>query len=112
MQWDPSPAGGFTTGKPWLAPIDPEERNVEAERGEPGSLLELYRQLIALRRSLGNTFRLLPAEPGVVVFERGPYVVAVNASRDEQSAPPGQIILATHAGSRGLPPHAGVIVRA
>ena len=43
MQWDASPTGGFTTGEPWLPPIDPAERNVEAQRGDPGSLLELYR---------------------------------------------------------------------
>ena len=111
MQWDASPRGGFTTGRPWLPPIDPEQRNVEAERVEPGSLLQLYRRLIALRRELGDAFRLLPAEPGVVAFERGRHVVAVNTSDEERPAPPGEIVLATHAGS-GLPPHAGVIVRA
>jgi len=111
MQWDASPAGGFTTGRPWLAPIDPEVRNVEDQRSDPRSLLRFYGELIALRRELGGGFRLLPAEPGVIVFERGRHIVAVNTSNDEQPAPPGEIILATHAG-RALPPHAGVIVRA
>ena len=111
MQWDASPAGGFTTGGPWLAPIDPEVRNVEDQRSDPRSLLRFYGELIALRRELGGGFRLLPAEPGVIVFERGRHIVAVNTSNDEQPAPPGEIILATHAG-RALPPHAGVIVRA
>lgn len=46
MQWDASPTGGFTTGDPWLPPIDPEERNVEAQRADPGSLLNHYRRLI------------------------------------------------------------------
>jgi alpha-glucosidase len=50
MQWDASPAGGFTTGTPWLTPVDPGERNVETQRGDPGSLLEHYRRLIAERR--------------------------------------------------------------
>src|SRR5919197_3627053 len=66
MQWDASPTGGFTSGEPWLPAIDPEQRNVEAERGDPGSLLELYRRLIAVRRELGGKFRLLPSEPGVL----------------------------------------------
>jgi alpha-glucosidase len=110
MQWDATPSGGFTTGRPWLPPIDPEARNVEAERGDPASLLELYRRLIALRRELVGDFRLLPAEPGVLSFERGHHVVAVNTGPDEAPAPPGEVVLATHGGD-GLPPHAGVIVK-
>jgi alpha-glucosidase len=110
MQWDASPSGGFTTGAPWLPPIDPEQRNVEAESGKPGSLLELYRRLIALRRELGGDFRLLPAEPGVLAFERGRHVIAINTTDEERASPAGDLVLATHAGE-GLPPHAGVIVR-
>jgi alpha-glucosidase len=49
MQWDASPNGGFTTGTPWLPPIDPQERNVEAQRGDRDSLLEHYRCLISER---------------------------------------------------------------
>ena len=44
MQWDATPNGGFTTGTPWLPPVDPERRNVEAQRGDPASLLEHYRE--------------------------------------------------------------------
>jgi alpha-glucosidase len=49
MLWDTSPNGGFTAGTPWL-PTGPAEVNVAAQRGQPGSMLALYRQLIALRR--------------------------------------------------------------
>jgi glycosidase len=42
MQWDATRNGGFTTGSPWLPPVDAERRNVEAQRGDPGSLLEHY----------------------------------------------------------------------
>ena len=111
MQWDATRNGGFTTGRPWLPPIDPEKRNVEAERGNPASLLELYRRLIALRRELAGDFQLLEAVPEVVSFRRGPHVVAVNTGPGEVPAPRGEIVLATH-DAEGLPPHAGVIVRA
>jgi alpha-glucosidase len=111
MQWDASPSGGFTAGEPWLPLIDPEERNVEAERADPSSLLELYRRLIALRRELGGDFRLLPSEPGVLAFERGRHVIAVNTATEQRAAPPGEPVLATHDGD-GLPPHAGVILKA
>ena len=50
MQWEASPTGGFTTGEPWLPPIDPEKRNVEAQRADPDSLLNYYRRLIETRR--------------------------------------------------------------
>jgi alpha-glucosidase len=52
MQWSDTPNAGFTTGSPWL-PISENVRtcNVEAQRRDPGSLLNLYRRLLALRRS-------------------------------------------------------------
>jgi alpha-glucosidase len=49
MQWDGSPTGGFTTGEPWLPSIDPQGRNVEAQRDDPDSLLNHYRRLIQER---------------------------------------------------------------
>jgi len=110
MQWDASAKAGFTTGEPWLPLVDPQERNVESQRGDTGSLLELYRHLVALRRTLGDGFRLVDAEPGVVAFERAGHTVAVNTTREPRTAPRGEIVLATHA-KTGLPPHAAVIVR-
>lgn len=50
MQWDPTPNGGFTTGAPWLPLTDPAQRNVADQARDPGSVLSLYRHLIALRR--------------------------------------------------------------
>jgi alpha-glucosidase len=110
MQWDATPTGGFTTGVPWLPPIDPDVRNVEAQRNDPESLLNLYRRLIDLRPGLGSRFRLLDAEPGVVSFERGDHVVTVNTTRELRPAPPGDVVLATHEDPELLP-HAGLIVR-
>ena len=110
MQWETGPTAGFTTGRPWLQLVDPQERSVEAQRGDDGSLLELYRRLIELRRALGRGFRLLEAEPGVVAYERDEYLVAVNTTGDPRTAPEGELVLATH-DSEGLPPHGALIVR-
>jgi alpha-glucosidase len=110
MQWETGPEAGFTTGTPWLPVVDPERRNVEDQRGDPGSLLELYRRLLELRSRLGSGFRLLDAEPGVVAFERGTHTIAVNTSGEQRPAPAGETVLATHEGKR-LPAHAAVIVR-
>jgi alpha-glucosidase len=108
MQWEAN--GGFTTGDPWLPLVDPEARNVSDQLADPGSLLNLYRRLIELRRGLGPGFRLLDAEPGVVAYERDGHIVAVNTTAEPRSAPAGEPVLATHAGE-GLPAHAALIVR-
>lgn len=52
MQWDASSNAGFTTGTPWL-PIGDDYPivNVESLDADPGSILMLYRRLIALRRA-------------------------------------------------------------
>lgn len=52
MPWDTGANAGFTTGTPWLPlAADHHERNVAAQQREPGSLLLLYRRLLALRRA-------------------------------------------------------------
>ena len=51
MQWSPRSGVGFTTGKPWEAPqADSLTTNVAVENRDPKSLLNLYRQLIHLRK--------------------------------------------------------------
>jgi oligo-1,6-glucosidase/alpha-glucosidase len=53
MQWDAGPNAGFApeAARPWL-PVHPKSSmlNVEAERRDPQSILNCYRQLLALRR--------------------------------------------------------------
>jgi alpha-glucosidase len=80
MQWDGSPKGGFTTGAPWLPPVDPLECNVEAQRGDPASFLALVRELVSLRRDLGDEFELLDASQGVIAYRRGAHTVALNTT--------------------------------
>ncbi|MDP1622787.1 MAG: alpha-glucosidase [Bacteroidales bacterium] len=52
MQWVPETKEGFTTGNPWL-PLnkDTRLRNVRQQEGEPSSLLNLYRNLIKVRKT-------------------------------------------------------------
>jgi alpha-glucosidase len=113
MQWDGSPGGGFSTGEAWLAAVDPAERNVEAQRDDPGSALTLTRELIALRRELGDGFELLDAADGVVAYRRGGHTVAVNTTAEPRSVPlRGDPRLETMPGALRdgeLAPHAGAI---
>ena len=52
MQWSQSVNGGFTTGTPWLA-VNPNYQtiNVEAQEEDPDSILNFYKEMIALRKS-------------------------------------------------------------
>lgn len=75
MLWDDSPMADFTEGRPWL-PIDANSktRNVDAQRRQRGSIYNLYRALIALRREhpvlADGKIQGVRAENNVLRFER------------------------------------------
>ncbi|MBY0519088.1 MAG: DUF3459 domain-containing protein [Sphingomonas sp.] len=75
MPWDASPHAGFSAVEPWL-PLNADwpTRNVAAQSTDPGSMLGLYRSLLALRRSEAalstGDFSLCDAPDGVLAYER------------------------------------------
>jgi alpha-glucosidase len=80
MPWlPPSVAGdaaGFSTGRPWLpVTADAEQLNVQAQAGDPRSLLSLVRSLLALRKVSAvlrhGSMRLLDGPPEAIVLSRG-----------------------------------------
>jgi alpha-glucosidase len=116
MQWDGSRFAGFSQGQPWL-PItkDAAQRNVASERGDPGSLYNLYRRLIALRRRhpalATGSYRPVAAEGDVLAYVRAQgdeqFLVALNLGAVAASValPEGQgtvvlSILDEHGGER------------
>jgi alpha-glucosidase len=112
MQWDASPTGGFSTGDPWLPPVDPAERNVADQSADPESMLGLCKRLIELRRELGGDLRMLDTAEGVLAYRRGDHVVAINTRAQRRPFSTGRPLLETHAGacSEGqLAAHAGVV---
>jgi hypothetical protein len=64
-----------TTGQAWLPLGDYGARNVAAQREDPGSLLNLTRQLIALKKRLQGPYQGLPSPAGSWRYARGPAVV-------------------------------------
>jgi len=123
MQWDDDPQAGFTTGQPWL-PLsgDHAARNVAALDAEPHSILNLYRALIALRRthralSVG-TFRLLTADEDVLIYERSHrgerLIVALNFGTHDRPPPDmlagASVLISTHGDRGGV--HDGTPLRA
>ena len=88
MQWAPRPGLGFTTGTPWEgAQSDSFTATVASEETDPGSLLNLYRRLIHLRRqnealANGALVPLTADNPQVAAYLRrsGPHAVLVVAN--------------------------------
>ena len=115
MQWDGSPSGGFTSGEPWLPPVDPGATNVDAQREDPRSTLSLVRDLLALRRVLGDGIELVDAPPGLLAYRRGDHAVAINTTAEALRIPfRGDALLETAPAAlrnRTLAGHAGVITR-
>ena len=74
MPWDSSPTGGFTTGRPWLPLGDHATINVASETRDAGSMLALYKGLIALRAAhpalVGGTIEAIAWSDGMVTYER------------------------------------------
>jgi len=76
MQWSAAPGAGFTSGTPWES-VQPDVQTTNVGRGnaEPGSLLNLYRRLIHLRRSNdaladGRLIALTTGNPAVAGYLR------------------------------------------
>jgi alpha-glucosidase len=115
MQWDASSSGGFTSGEAWLPPVDPEQTNVEAQRDDPRSMLSLVRDLLTVRRLLGEGLELIESSPGVLAYRRGDHMIAINTTPDPQPAAlAGELVLETRPGTFGngvLGPHAAAISR-
>jgi alpha-glucosidase len=125
MQWDASPTAGFTAEgvTPWLPFGDNAHRNVAAQRDDPGSTLNLCRDLLALRKAefAGQItgYEQLPAPPGVWLYRCGPLLVAANFT-DEGVTLRGlaEILLATSPAVRDgaagvrLQPWQGLVTRA
>jgi len=52
MQWNDTPNAGFTQGIPWLpVPMTYETHNVASEQKDPNSILNFYKNLLALRHT-------------------------------------------------------------
>ena len=111
IRWSAGPRGGFTTGIPWLPlPPDAPSGSVDAQRGDPASMLALHRALLALRRTESalsvGAFELLEARSdGLLCFRRHvegrSFVIALNLSSSpievaHPSVAGARVVLGTH----------------
>jgi alpha-glucosidase len=115
MQWDDGPNTGFSESEPWL-PVAHDFRvtNVANQARNPASILNLYRNLIALRRSKpilqSGAYRPLVASGDVLLFvrEKGQerLLVALNMGQEPAAATfpsdlAGKLLLSTWADRAG-----------
>ncbi|HHZ18557.1 MAG TPA: alpha-glucosidase [Acholeplasmataceae bacterium] len=76
MQWSGAENAGFTTGKPWIGiNSNYPEINVEKDLGDPGSILNYYRKIFAIRKAhpvvIYGTYReYYPKSNAIAVYER------------------------------------------
>ena len=122
LPWDAT--GGFSSGEPWL-PVDPAHLplNVAAQSDDPGSMLMLYRRLLALRRATpalsAGRIADVRAEGTVLTWLRGDgaerYRIVLNLGDGDVPFPtiePGDRLLSTHDGmSPTLRPAEGVLLK-
>jgi alpha-glucosidase len=125
MPWTDEPGAGFTAAgvEPWL-PFGDLAVNVAAQRADPGSVLHLVRDLIALRRAHDDlhagAYTPLEAPGGAWAYRRGERaVVALNLSDARVVVPgvSGRVAIGTDrardgealAGSVDLAPWEGVV---
>ena len=95
MQWNDTPNAGFTKAIPWLpVPESYKTHNVESEKKDPNSILNFYRNLLALRHTNkalldGNYIALNQDDPSVLSYLRSykdqGVIVVLNMSDSQQT---------------------------
>ena len=130
MQWDAGRFAGFSSAEPWLPLADDFARcNVASERADADSLLNLYRRLVALRRTrpalTRGSYRTVTASDDLLAYMREAdgerVLVALNFGAAEAKLPSkylGTVLLSTDCvqggrsldGSLTLRGHAGAVV--
>jgi alpha-glucosidase len=123
IPWEPGPGLGFTEATtPWLPFGDHDGQTVAEQRSMPRSLLQRYRELIALRRDrlADGAFAWLADDGPVVAYRRGDLVVAANCGQevvDPSWLRTGTVLFDTGSDRRGptasmgplLPDHARIL---
>jgi alpha-glucosidase len=116
MQWSAARNAGFSAGEPWL-PVGPDfrSRNVENQRADPTSILNLYRGLLALRRAhpalVAGRYHPVAAQGDLLLYRReheeDRILVALNMGGVPTNVRPrtmslrGRILLSSHADRNG-----------
>jgi alpha-glucosidase len=96
---------------PWL-PIPPAfaAASVEAQEGDPSSMLSLWRAAISARPE--GAFAWVESPPGTLVFTRDGLTCAVNVDGEPMPVPDGEVMLASERLEGALPAGAAAWIAA
>ena len=107
FQWDDSPYAGFSTVETWL-PVNEDypERNVELQKQNPRSILNLYRKLLSYRKSHNSlsigSYESLDSPEGTFVYLRQyndeKHLIALNFTDEAKTlslSSAGKIVIST-----------------
>ncbi len=135
MQWNNSPYAGFSIVKPWLrVSNDFQSRNTEAQERSASSILNLYKEVLRLRKDStslsAGSYREVFYSDKVLAYLRyddhdNPYLIVLNFTdekafvslKDEYhgqivvSASLGKTLASFNTGVFEMPPNEGYIVR-
>jgi alpha-glucosidase len=112
IPWTSETGGGFTAPSvdPWLPVAASPGGSVREQRGDPGSILRLTKDLIALRRASSDLsrgdYRTIPSPPGTWAYRRGGEIlvaVGLSDSTSEITCPRGSVVAATDPERIGSP---------
>jgi alpha-glucosidase len=109
---------GFGGATPWLPqPTTWGTLSVEAQDGDPASMLALYREMLALRRAepalLGESFEWLPSDDHMLAFRRDDVLCVVNLGASAPLPQHSEVLLASGELTGGvLPSDTAVWLRA
>lgn len=117
MRW--TPEGGFTTGTPWLGIFEESSGfSAEEQQADPGSILNWYRSLVALRRRnsefiYGGIEFLQPSWRDYFGYVRGgKFLIEMNLAGEERPRPlfhrRTEVLLGWRTGDRMAPWEASV----
>ena len=115
IPWESAEPHGWEGAEPWLPwPPEAARRSVESQRADAGSILHLYRRLLATRRASPALTRgdleLLPSPDGVLAYRRrcggDARTMLVNCSDQARAVPLKadlRVEIASDAGGEGHP---------
>lgn len=106
IPWTPDPGHGWATASPWLPwPPRPDAVNAASEQTEPGSMANLYRRMLELRRGRESLrtgdMGLIPTPSEVVGYVRSDgedavtVLVNFSAAEHEVSGIDGKVLLSS-----------------
>jgi alpha-glucosidase len=130
MPWDETENRGFTTGKSWLPMTGIKTGSVSELQKDETSILQLYKQLLALRKATpalhSGDYAPLRSRNGVLCFQRltrdEKFTIALNLTHDARrldGVGEGSIVLSTRLDRRDVPlsrqqllrPDEGIVIR-